>query len=179
MRNHLDILEDIYQKLASKSLNYELNVLKNEVSHHFNATELIGESSSILLKMKEVPDVHLCIGQLIDEFMEFAKSQGIQAKLPSTTYSCQPKEFFINGIEFSNLKGFYNVIGSQLVENNNWGKNWNALNDILIGGFGRTEYGEPYKLTWINSNISRTKLEDFDYLVQLIGKHQQIEFELK
>ena len=91
----------------------------------------------------------------------------------------EKKKFAIDGKDFSDLKGLYNAIGKQLVENNKWGKNWNAFNDILRGGFVKTEYDEPFTLTWRNANVSRNRLEDFDSIVNLIGKHSHIELVLE
>jgi hypothetical protein len=147
MRAHLDIIEDIFNKLENSNLIYELRSLRNEVSQNYTFTELVGETGSMLLKMKEKPEVQKAIGQLISEFIEFSKANGITL--------------------------------NQLVENNEWGKNWNALNDILIGGFIKTEYGEPLKLIWLNSEMSRSRLEDFDDIVILIKEHNHIDLELK
>lgn len=73
------------------------------------------------------------------------------------------------------MKGFYNEIGAQLTENNDWGKNWNALNDILIGGFIKTEYGEPFRLLWLNSKKSQSNLAEYNEIVELIKEHDHIE----
>lgn len=89
------------------------------------------------------------------------------------------KEFHINGNDFSEIEGFMNSIGDQLVENNDWGRNWAALNDILWGGFVKTDYEEPFKLIWLNSNISKVNLDDFGDIVELIKEHKHIELELR
>ncbi len=89
------------------------------------------------------------------------------------------KQFQIDGKNFNNLSQFFNEIGSNLVEKNNWGKNWNAFNDILNGGFGATEYEEPFELIWINSNISKEQLKDFNDIVELILSHDHITLTLK
>jgi len=87
----------------------------------------------------------------------------------------EQKEFVINGEEFSDLKGFYDCIGKLLVEKNDWGKNWNAFNDILRGGFVKTESGEPIKLIWQNSKISESKLNDYKDIIDLIKEYEHIE----
>jgi RNAse (barnase) inhibitor barstar len=89
------------------------------------------------------------------------------------------KELEINGKDFTDLEGFFDAIGRQLVDKNEWGKNWDALNDILCGGFIKTGYGEPFKLTWINSDVSRQVLEDNDDIIELIREHKHIDLELK
>jgi RNAse (barnase) inhibitor barstar len=89
------------------------------------------------------------------------------------------KEFEIEGNDFGDLNSFFDAIGTQLVEKNEWGKNWNALNDILYGGFIKTEYEEPFKLIWNNSEVSKSRLKDFHDIVDLIKKHKHIELILK
>lgn len=88
------------------------------------------------------------------------------------------KEFTINGEDFSDLNGFFDSIGSTLVEKNEWGKNWNAFNDILRGGFINTEYEEPFILFWRNAHLSKERLTDFDDIVQLIRQNEHIELRL-
>lgn len=166
MRDHLKIIDDIYIKLDKANLIYELKSLKNEASHNFTSTELIAGVCSILLKMKEKDETRNAIGRLIEEFENYSKRLGISAD-SSKLYSLRQKEFEIDGRKFSDLKGFYQAIGKQLVDKNEWGKNWNALNDILIGGFIKTEYGEPFKLIWRNSDISRQKLEEYNDVVKI------------
>lgn len=178
MRNYIDILNDIYEGLKSNDLIYELKALRNEAENHFTATEIVGKTYSVLLKMNQNPSVNKIIGQLIFEYGEYARYNGILAK-PSEFFSLKQKEFIIDGKDFSNLKEFYNCIGEQIVENNDWGKNWNAFNDILRGGFVKIEYGEPFILVWKNSGISESQLEDFNDIIDLIKEHKQINLRLK
>ena len=84
------------------------------------------------------------------------------------------KIFFIDGHNFNDLVQFFEAIGSQLIEDNNSGKNWNAFNDILYGGFIKTEYEEPFTLIWKNSDFSMKVLEDFNDIVDLINSHEHI-----
>lgn len=178
MRNYIDILNDIYEGLKSNDLIYELKALKNKADNHFTATEIVVETYSVLLKMNQNPLVNKTIGILIFEYGEYAKYNGIQAT-PSEFFSLEQKEFVVDGKDFSNLIEFYDCIGSQLVQNNAWGKNWDALNDILRGGFVNTEYGEPFILTWNNSRISESQLENYSDIIGLIREHKQIELRLK
>lgn len=89
------------------------------------------------------------------------------------------KTFNLNGTEFNNLNEFFDVVGKLLVENNKWGKNWDALNDILYGGFLKTNCEEEFKLIWNNSEYSKTNLIDFQKIVDLINEHKHIRLELK
>jgi len=173
-RFHLDILSDIYTELEKAGLLYELMSLKNVADHQFTSSEFLGEVGSILLKMDQKQVVNQSIGPLISEFVIYCNKQKIYPT-PSPFYSIEKKEFAIDGKDFSDLKGFYNAIGKELVENNKWRKNRDAFNDILRGGFIKTEYGEPFKLIWKNANVSCANLEDFDYIINLIGEHSHIE----
>jgi RNAse (barnase) inhibitor barstar len=69
------------------------------------------------------------------------------------------KTVIINGDNFSNLEGFYDEIDCVLTNNLDWqtGHNLDAFNDLLRGGFGVHDYGEPIKLIW--KNISKSKLD--------------------
>lgn len=61
------------------------------------------------------------------------------------------KQFIIDGRRFSNMAGFYNEVEQVFTCGLNWkiGRNLNAFNDILRGGFGQHEYGEPIHIKWI------------------------------
>ena len=53
--------------------------------------------------------------------------------------------FTIDGRRFSNMAGFYDEVERVFTFGLDWkiGRNLNAFNDILRGGFGRHEYGQP------------------------------------
>lgn len=89
------------------------------------------------------------------------------------------KIFKLNGREFNTTNEFFDTIGELLVENNDWGKNWDALNDILYGGFIKTDCEEEFKLIWLNSEYSKINLTDFQKIVDLIKEHEHIKLELK
>jgi RNAse (barnase) inhibitor barstar len=67
------------------------------------------------------------------------------------------KKLIIDGNHFSDLAGFYNEVERNLTKDLDWkiGRNLDAYNDVLRGGFGVHEYGEPITLTWINSEKSK------------------------
>ena len=71
-------------------------------------------------------------------------------------------EFIIDGEKFDDIEGFYCEIDTLLTKNLTWrtGHNLDAFNDILRGGFGVHEYGEPIKIIWTNYKKSR---KDFGY----------------
>lgn len=62
----------------------------------------------------------------------------------------------IDGENFSTLEEFYDEVTRVLVPNASWGRNLDALNDILHGGFGTPEDG--FTLRWLNHELSRERL---------------------
>lgn len=66
------------------------------------------------------------------------------------------REFIINGNDFNDLEGFYCIIDKLLTKDLTFktGHNLDAFNDLLRGGFGVHEYGEPILIKWINFNKS-------------------------
>lgn len=69
-------------------------------------------------------------------------------------------EITIDGKNFNDLDGFYCEIDKLLTKNLKWqtGHNFAAFNDLLRGGFGVHEDGEPIVVKWINYNKSKTDL---------------------
>ena len=67
---------------------------------------------------------------------------------------------FINGDNFSDLDSFYDEIDRVLTKDLDWqtGRNLDAFNDLLRGGFGVHEYEEPINLIWKNISKSKTDL---------------------
>lgn len=70
------------------------------------------------------------------------------------------KNIIIDGNKFSDLEGFYIEIDKLLTKDLDWktGHNMDAFNDLLRGGFGVHEYGEPLHIMWINFAKSRQDL---------------------
>lgn len=69
-------------------------------------------------------------------------------------------KFILDGNNFNDMEGFYCEIDKLLTKNLDWktGHNLNAFNDLLRGGFGVHEYGEPITIKWINYNKSKNAL---------------------
>src|SRR3954465_3701915 len=68
-----------------------------------------------------------------------------------------PKQkLHIDGYEFSTLEGFYDQVSLRIIPGAEWGRNLDAFNDILRGGFGTPEDG--FILKWKNSQVSRARL---------------------
>lgn len=66
------------------------------------------------------------------------------------------REYVIDGNNFSTLEGFYDEVSRVLVPGADWGRNLDALNDILRGGFGTPRDG--FVLHWQSSERSREAL---------------------
>ena len=60
------------------------------------------------------------------------------------------KVIVIDGNNFSTLAGFYNEVEKKMTKGLDWkiGRNLDAFNDVLRGGFGVFEYEEPITLKW-------------------------------
>lgn len=70
------------------------------------------------------------------------------------------KSAIIDGNSFCDLTGFYDEVERKLTHGLDWsiGRNLDALNDVLRGGFGMHEYGEPLELIWQSSSKSEKDL---------------------
>jgi len=93
------------------------------------------------------------------------------------------KKIVIDGSAFNNMDSFYTEIEKKFTSGLTWevGRNLNAFNDILWGGFGVHEYGEEICIEWIDSEKSRVDLgykeseEEytfFDNIIEIIISHE-------
>ncbi len=71
----------------------------------------------------------------------------------------------INGGNFWTLEGFYDEVEQVLIPGAAWGRNLDAFNDILRGGFGTPEGG--FVLRWRQSDQSREQLGYVETVRQL------------
>jgi RNAse (barnase) inhibitor barstar len=78
-------------------------------------------------------------------------------------------EFEIDGASFETLEGFYDEVSRVLVRGRFWGRNLDAFNDILRGGFGTPDEG--FVLRWRNHDLSRRRLPEFETLVEIVRVH--------
>ena len=62
----------------------------------------------------------------------------------------------IDGSCFSTLQEFYGEVSRKIIPGASWGRNLDAFNDILRGGFGTPEGG--FILIWHCSEVSRDRL---------------------
>ena len=70
------------------------------------------------------------------------------------------KTIELNGNNFSNLSEFYNEVERKMTSGLNWkiGRNLDAFNDVLSGGFGIHNVDENYQLNWKNAEKSKLDL---------------------
>lgn len=70
------------------------------------------------------------------------------------------EKFIIDGRNFSTLKGFYDEVEQVFTFNLDWkiGRNLDAFNDILRGGFGRHPYGAAILIQWLYYEKSEREL---------------------
>lgn len=72
----------------------------------------------------------------------------------------EPVHIIFEGKRIVDMESFYDEAGEKLTLNLGWkpGRNLDAFNDLLRGGFGRFETGSPVKLTWKDHAQSREGL---------------------
>jgi RNAse (barnase) inhibitor barstar len=77
----------------------------------------------------------------------------------------------IDGNAFDTLEGFFDEVGRKLLADGDWGRNLDAFNDVLRGGFGTPDGG--FVLRWVHSERSRAALrfpETIRYLEQKLHR---------
>ena len=87
----------------------------------------------------------------------------------------EPVSIVIDGANFSTLDEFYTEMERILTGDLGWrpGRSLDAFNDLLRGGFGVHEYGQPLDVRWVRSEKSRRDLgyaETERYWTQLLGR---------
>jgi len=90
--------------------------------------------------------------------------------------------FAIDGSRFSTLSEFYDEIERELLAGAFWGRNLDALNDIMRGGFGPLP--ESFRLIWRNADLSRRRLPgtgngSFADLFDIIASHPNVDLSLE
>lgn len=68
--------------------------------------------------------------------------------------------FTIDGTQFNDLDSFYNEVEQKLTKDldSKIGRNLDAFNDVLRGGFGAFDYEELIEVIWIDSDKSKSNL---------------------
>src|ERR1041384_5371258 len=78
--------------------------------------------------------------------------------------------FTIDGAKFHTLEEFYDEISSILIPGSEWGRNLDAFNDILRGGFGTPKGG--FTISWRNAALSQRRL-GYDETIRQLEKRLQ------
>ena len=79
-----------------------------------------------------------------------------------------------DGSRFTDIEGFYDEVERVLLDKDSaavWGRNLDAFNDILRGGWGTP--AENWTFRWIRADLSERNLgkATFDTLVEIISYH--------
>ena len=78
----------------------------------------------------------------------------------------------LDGATIHDLDDVYDQVSERLIPGASWGRNLDAFNDILRGGFG-TPHGD-WVLRWHEAATSRARLgDDFDTLVDIVRGHAE------
>ena len=67
-------------------------------------------------------------------------------------------EYIIDGNEFNNMDEFYKYVDKTFSDGEEPCRNLDAFIDFLRGGFGKHNYNEPIKITWVNNEKSKKDL---------------------
>eukprot|EP00004_Rigifila_ramosa_P011421 TRINITY_DN243_c0_g1_i1.p1 TRINITY_DN243_c0_g1~~TRINITY_DN243_c0_g1_i1.p1 ORF type:complete len:100 (-),score=24.93 TRINITY_DN243_c0_g1_i1:54-353(-) len=79
-------------------------------------------------------------------------------------------EIIIDGSTFDSVDGFYSAFERAAKITSSWGRNLDAFNDVLRGGFGTPDGG--FVIVWKSSKRSQQLLGGkFDTLVEIIRDH--------
>jgi RNAse (barnase) inhibitor barstar len=85
---------------------------------------------------------------------------------------------------FTTLTEFYDEVENKLTKGLDWkiGRNLDAFNDVLGGGFGIHDYNDSLIVRWVNSDKSKKDLGQsetgetlFDIIIDIILEHKHIE----
>ena len=77
-------------------------------------------------------------------------------------------EYVLDGKRFDNLEEFYAEVGRVLVSGKLWDENFDALNDLLRGGFGLIP--DEFRLIWRHAERSRERLGYTETVRQLTSQ---------
>ena len=122
--------------------------------------DVLGSSRELLL-----PLYHQFHGWILEYNLE-------QIDRVFTADQPQRRKFTIDGRRFSSMAGFYDEVERVFTFglDRKIGRNLNAFNDILRGGFGRHEYGQPIHIQWLayEKSVRNLGKENMDTIVEII-----------
>jgi RNAse (barnase) inhibitor barstar len=90
--------------------------------------------------------------------------------------------YIIDGARFSTLEGFYDEVEHEVLAGAFWGRNLDALNDIMRGEFGPLP--REFRLVWKNVALSQRQLPgtgpaSFANLYDIISDNSNVELVLE
>jgi len=89
--------------------------------------------------------------------------------------------YLINGNKIRSKKGFYNYVEALLTNNLSWkiGRNLDAFDEILDGGFGRHDEGEEIIIKWVNFKKSEEFLDRkfLKVVIEILDEKENVIFE--
>ena len=90
---------------------------------------------------------------------------------PTANPGCVDETCSLDGGKIVSLDSFYDEVSAKVLPGIQWGRNLDAFNDILRGGFGTPKDG--FVLLWTASAASRAALGPalFDTLVEIVRGH--------
>jgi RNAse (barnase) inhibitor barstar len=74
----------------------------------------------------------------------------------TTAFNIHPMRYQIDGSRFATLEEFYEEVSQVLIPGESWGRNLDAFNDILRGGFETPPKG--FTIEWKNHALSKERL---------------------
>lgn len=88
------------------------------------------------------------------------------------------KTFIINWSHLKSLDDFYNQIEDLFLKNSNinFGRNLDALNDILYWWFWSFEEWENIEIIWKDFEKSKKYLEEINIIEEIINENKHIKF---
>ncbi|NWF95738.1 MAG: barstar family protein [Candidatus Thorarchaeota archaeon] len=92
------------------------------------------------------------------------------------------KEFVLDGSNMVSVDGFYDEVQRVLCPDfSGFGRNLDALNDILRGGFGTFEYGDQIRIRIVNVHKMRMNLEAsfFRHVMEVLEESENVELSLE
>ena len=117
-----------------------------------------------------VPEARRRIAENFVDGTELYEEELAEA-IKSATGAMAKPTYEIDGSRFATLEQFYEEISAVLIPGADWGRNLDAFNDILRGGFGTPEGG--FVLRWTNSRLSRQRLGYAETVRQLERRLQR------
>ena len=80
------------------------------------------------------------------------------------------REYVIDGSKITSLDAFFDEVSRVLIPGREWGRNLDAFNDVMRGGFGTPKDG--FILTSTRAAYSKEKLGvHFEVIVEIIRCH--------